>query len=105
IVVPAGRFDGRRGDVDVLDEGRAARGGVDAEGAAVGEEVEHAPAVCLRPSEGAVVALVEEEAGLLAGGDVDVEAEAVLENGRRRGAVTDRLRLHRQMLDLPRGDV
>src|ERR1051326_5689659 len=105
IVVFPRRFDGRRGDVDVLHERRAARRRVDAERAAVREEVEHAPSARVRAGEGAVVALIEEEAGLLSGGNVDVKAKAVLEDRTRRIAVADRLRFHRKMLELPRRDV
>jgi len=65
LVVGARRLDGRRGDVDVLHRRRAARRRVDAERAAVGEEVQRAAAAGQRASERAIVALVEEEAGLL----------------------------------------
>src|SRR5207247_3230799 len=86
-------------------ERRAPRRRVDAERAAVGEEVEDAAATRTGAGEGAVVALVEEEAGLLPRRHIDVEAEAVLEDGRGGIAPADRLCLHRQPLELPRREV
>src|ERR1041385_453256 len=99
IVIAARRFDGGSGDGHIVNVGRARRRGIDAERATKRKEVEHAPAVRVRAGEGAVVALVEEKAGLLPGRNVDVEAQAVLEDRRLRLAVPDRFRLHRQPLE------
>ena len=77
----AREIEGARGRVDV-DTARGASGQRgDGERARVGEEVEDGLAAGERAQAGAVVALVEKEAGLLAPGDVGEKVQAVLEKG------------------------
>src|SRR5207253_9704922 len=73
--------------------------------AAVREEVQPAPAVRVEAAQLAVLALVEEEAGLLPRGRIDEKAQAVLANDRGRLAFADRLRLQRQLLELARREI
>ena len=83
-VVLARDLDRARGDVDVRDRGRAARRRVHAERAAVGEEIEHALPARERAREAPVLALVEEEPGLLPLGGIDAKPQARFEDSRRR---------------------
>ena len=77
------RFGGR---VDVDGPRRSSGERRHRKGAGVGEEIQHRPASCDGPQPGAVVALVEEEAGLLTRVDVGEEAQPVLEKGRPSAA-------------------
>ena len=74
----AREVDGRLAHVDAAHEVGAARGCVQAEGSDVAEAVEHATTRGELADRAAVVLLVEEEAGLLAVLDVEVEEDAVL---------------------------
>ena len=81
------------GDVDGGDAAGAGERGVDGEAAGVAEEVDDVDAGGEGADGAAVLALVEEEAGLLAVQDVDGEADVVLADldGRRRRAAVERL--------------
>ena len=89
------------------DARRAARERRDAERAGVREEVEDAPARREAPHEVAVLALVEEEAGLLAGGELRHEGEPLLAERRARGnrVAREKLVVEREPLSLPRRQV
>ncbi len=83
-IAPRDLERGRRG-VDERDAGRAAVRGRHREAAAVGEEIEHAPARRQALHEIARVALIEIEAGLLAVDQVDLVAPAALADRDRAG--------------------
>src|SRR4030095_14770166 len=69
--VAARRLHRRPGEVDRRDARRRAERRRDREAAGVGEDVQHAPSARERADPVAILALVEEEAGLLAGEHVD----------------------------------
>src|ERR1700686_367590 len=104
-MVRARQLDGAGGDVDILDRGRAAGSGVDAEGSAVGKEIQHPAPSRERPGERAVLALIQKEAGLLSRSRVDAEAQTVLNDLRRWLPLSRPDRLHRQAFDLSGRDV
>ncbi len=90
--IAAQLLDRRERDVDGGHTRSAAERGVDREPAGVGEQVEHGRAG-REPADGAaVVALVEEEPGLLSGADVDAEPRVVLRDRElHRGLAEHRL--------------
>src|SRR5205085_10262314 len=92
-VIDAGHLDRRTGDVDVLDRSRAAGSRVNAEPAAVGEKVQHAPSLRERARKLAVLSLIEKKSGLLPRGRIDAKTEIVLGDFGRGLAVADPLRL------------
>ena len=79
LYVCVGESRGLGRGVDGVDGEGSAAHGVDGEAAGVAEHIEHLAASGIALEQGAVVALVEEEAGLLPLHPVDVEAEAVLQ--------------------------
>ena len=82
-----------RGDVDGGDAAGAGERRVHGEAAGVAEQVDHLDAGGERADGAAVLALIEEEAGLLPVEHVDGEAHAVLADldGRRRRAAVQHL--------------
>ncbi len=98
-------FDSRGGHVDVLHFGCATRRGVDTECARVRKQIHHATPCRERPRQRAVLALIDEEPGLLTFARVDEELQSVLLDRRRWLAVADHFRLERKLLDLADRDV
>src|SRR5688572_15610341 len=94
-VVAARDLDRSRRHIDVLDILRTTGRGVDAEGARIGKEIEDAASRCEVSRERAVLALVQEEAGLLSFARIDLEAKTVLLDDRVRLSISLRLRLER----------
>ena len=85
-----GLGDGGRGDVHGRDVACAPVARVDREAAVVAEDVEHATTTRHAPDAEAVLALVEEVAGLLAVDDVHVQGRRALAKGRQRRLAADR---------------
>ena len=79
--VLVGQHDRFRGAVDGMDALRPAAHGVEGEAARIAEHIEDIPAFGVTLQKRTVLALVDEETGLLALLPVDVEAQAVLERG------------------------
>jgi hypothetical protein len=93
--------------IDAAHRGRTAGVGGDAEAAGIGEAVQHAPARGALTNSASVVALVEEEAGLLAVLDVDAIPQtglADLDLGGQRRAPDEAL-AHRQAFFAAHRDV
>lgn len=78
--VAFGHGDGAFIEVDGLDIGRAGEGGVDGESAVVAAEVEDGAVLGKGAEFFPVVALVAEESGFVAGGEIDFVADAVFED-------------------------
>ena len=67
------------GAVDAVDELCPATHGIEGESTSVAEHVEHTSVVAVALEQGAVLALIDEEASLLASEPVDMELESVLD--------------------------
>ena len=79
--VAVGELDGLRAAVDGMDELCPAPHGIKRESTGVTEHIQHPPALGEALEQQAVVALVDEEARLLAAQPVDVEQQSVLHRG------------------------
>src|SRR5438105_776853 len=104
-MISSGLLDRQVRSVDVLHKGRAAGGRIDAEGSGVREQIENALAGCELARQLTTLALIQEEASLLSGRGIDLEAQSVFDDRGRRRSFTDRFRIGREFLEAPRRQI